>query len=180
MEQVFVSLPKRQFSEVLGLDGDFWKTKHGTGGYGGHLMTLYNAGNQVLCFMKEYNGSGGCDYFCVAPLAGHSVDDGRDRSKKVYVFPSPVFHGYVFGKAIVRVLNIRSRTEYFTIKPRQCLHLVRWFSDEVEDYDEYRFQKLSIRNSFFRKVFGDQKLCEIRKLKVNIGEGILSLLTCQD
>lgn len=179
MEQVLASLSGKQFSEVLGLAGDFWKSKHGTCGYG-HHMTLYNAGNQVFCFMKEYNRSGGCDHFCVALLAGHAVDEGRDRSKKVYDFPSPVFHGYVFGKAIVRVSNIRSHTEYFTIEPRQCLHLVRWFSDEVEDYDKYRFQKLSVRNSFFRKVFGEQTLGEIRKSKVNIGKRILDLLTCRD
>lgn len=179
MEQVFVSLSEKQVSEVLDLASDFWKPKHGTCGYG-HIMTFYNTGNQLFCFIKEYNRNGGCDYFCVALLAGHEVDEGRDRSKKVYNFPSPVFHGYVFGKAIVKVSNIRSHTEYFIVEPCQCLHLARWFSDEVEDYDEYRFQKLSIRNSFFRKVFGEQKLGEIRKLKVNIGKRILDLLTCHD
>lgn len=85
-----------------------------------------------------------------------------------------MFFGYALGRAIIHARGIRR--QYASLKPGICLSVVRVYSDEVDDYDQYLSRKHSIRESFFRSLFGKKELDQFKSLYSDIGERVLDLL----
>ena len=158
-------LSVEKINQILGTDENSWRSEYCR--YAPKL-TFYNTGTNVFCFNHGFADKRDCS--CRVLVPDEEIPHSQD-----YKTPSFLFFGYALGRAIIHVRGIRR--QYSSLKPGICLHVVRSYSDEVDDYDHYLSRKHLIKDAEFKSIFGKKEFAEFTRLYRDIGERVLDLLT---